>query len=51
MLDDKIEIKFIEQMIGSLKNLNPNTSLENINFNSQLVKFLKDEFEGRTLAK
>lgn len=51
MLDDKIEIKFIEQMIGSLKGTDPNTSLENLNFNNQLVGFLKDEFEGRTLTK
>jgi len=51
MLDDKIEIKFIEQMIGSLKNSDPNTPLENLNFNAQLVGFLKNEFEGRTLAK
>lgn len=51
MLDDKIEIKFIEQMIGSLKGTDPSTSLENLNFNTLLVDFLKNEFEGRTLAK
>ena len=51
LLDDKIEIKFIEQMINSLKSLDPNTSLENINFNTQLVNFLKDEYEGRTLTR
>jgi len=50
MLDDKIEIKFIEKMIASLKGITPDTSLEQINFNTQLVNFLKDEFQGRTLT-
>lgn len=50
MLDDKVEIKFIEKMITSLKGIAPDTSLEQINFNTQLVDFLKDEFEGRTLT-
>ena len=50
MLDDKIEIKFIEKMIASLKGTAPDTSLEQLNFNNQLVDFLKDEFEGRTLT-
>lgn len=50
MLDDKIEIKFIEKMIASLKSIPPDTSLEKINFNDQLIDFLKKEFEGRTLT-
>jgi hypothetical protein len=50
MLDDKIEIKFIEKMIASLKGMTPDTSLEQLNFNNQLIDFLKNEFEGRTLT-
>jgi len=51
MLDDKIEIKFINEMVNQLKSLNPNTSLEQLNFNQQLIKFLKTEYEGRTVTK
>jgi hypothetical protein len=51
MLDDKIEIKFINEMVNQLKSLNPNTSLEQLNFNQQLINFLKTEFEGRTVTK
>ena len=51
MLDDKIEIKFINEMINYLKSIDPNTSLEQLNFNQKLINFLKTEFEGRTVTK
>ena len=51
MLDDKIEIKFINNMISQLKSIAPNTSLEQLNFNQQLIDFLKTEFEGRTVTR
>tara|TARA_R110000824_G_scaffold190383_1_gene371879 strand:+ start:436 stop:1260 length:825 start_codon:yes stop_codon:yes gene_type:complete len=50
ILHDKIEMKFIQQQIAELESLNPSTSLDSLNFNQQLVKYLSDEFEGRTLA-
>jgi len=51
MLDDKIEIKFINQMVNYLKSIDPNTSLEQLNFNQKLIDFLKKEFEGRTVTR
>lgn len=51
MLDDKIEIKFINQMVNYLKSIDPNTSLKQLNFNQKLIDFLKTEFEGRTVTK
>jgi uncharacterized protein Yka (UPF0111/DUF47 family) len=51
MLDDKIEIKFINKMVNQLKSTNPATPLDQLNFNQQLIDFLKDEFEGRTVTK
>jgi len=51
MLDDKIEIKFINQMVSYLKSIDPNTSLEQLNFNQKLIDFLKKEFEGRTVTR
>ena len=51
MLDDKIEIKFINNMVSQLKSIDPNTSLEQLNFNQQLIDFLKTEFEGRTVTR
>ena len=51
MLDDKIEIKFINQMVNYLKSIDPNTSLKELNFNQKLIDFLKTEFEGRTVTR
>ena len=51
LLDDKVEITFINKMISSLKSQNPDTPLEQLNFNQQLIDFLKSEFEGRTLTR
>ena len=51
MLDDKIEIKFINKMVSQLKSIDPNTSLEQLNFNQKLIDFLKTEFEGRTVTR
>lgn len=51
MLDDKIEIKFINKMVSELKALSPTTRLEQLNFNQQLIDFLKNEFQGRTVAR
>jgi len=38
-------------MVGQLKSLPPTTRLEQLNFNQQLIDFLKDEFKGRTVAR
>lgn len=51
MLDDKIEIKFINQMVSQLKSLDATTRLDQLNFNQQLIDFLKAEFEGRTVTR
>jgi hypothetical protein len=51
LLDDKVEITFINNMVSSLKSQDPNTPLEQLNFNQQLIDFLKSEFEGRTLTR
>ena len=51
LLDDKVEITFINKMISSLESQNPDTPLEQLNFNQQLIDFLKSEFEGRTLTR
>jgi len=51
MLDDKIEIKFINQMVSQLKLLDATTRLDQLNFNQQLIDFLKNEFQGRTVAR
>ena len=38
-------------MVSQLKSIDPNTSLEQLNFNQQLIDFLKTEFEGRTVTR
>ena len=50
ILHDKIEMNFIQQQIAELESMNPSTNLVTLNFNQKLVKYLSDEFEGRTLA-
>ncbi len=51
MLDNKIEMEFIEQSIQYIRTVDPSTTLDKINLNQRLVAFLKQKFDGRTLAK
>jgi hypothetical protein len=51
IIDDKIEMKFIERTIALLERLPANTPLTNINFNNMLVNYLKGNYENRTLAR
>ena len=50
MLEDKIEIKFIEKQINDLESYNPSTRLDSLNFNEKLITYLQDEFEGRSMS-
>ena len=51
MLDNKVEMEFIKDSIDYIRTLDPDTSVENLNLNQRLVDFLKQKFDGRTLAK
>ena len=51
MLDDKVEIEFIQNSISYIKTLDPSTPTDQLNLNQRLVDFLKAKFEGRTLTK
>ena len=51
LLDDKVEIAFIEKMIAGLKAMDPNSNLTELNFNQKLIDHLKDSFQGRTLTR
>ena len=53
IIDDKIEMKFIELAMNTLERINrtnPNTPLANISFNQMLVNYLKDTYDKRTLT-
>jgi len=51
ILDDKIEIAFIQTMIKDLKGMDGNTSIEELNFNEKLIQFLRDNYNNRTLSR
>ncbi len=51
IIDDKVEMKFIQTTIGELKSLPPNTPVADINFNNMLVNYLKTNYANRTLAR
>jgi len=51
MLDDKIEIKFIQKMLETLRSLPPDTPIDSIDVNQQLVSFLQSGFDGRTVTR
>lgn len=51
MLDDKVEMAFVNNSIEYLRSLPPETSLEQINLNQRLIDFLKEKFEGRSVTK
>ena len=51
MLDDKIEMEFIQDSIAHIKSLGPDTSIDQLNLNQRLIDFLKAKFDGRTLTK
>ena len=51
ILDDKIEITFIQTMIKDLKGMDGNTSIEELNFNEKLIQFLRDNYNNRTLSR
>ena len=51
MLDNKVEMEFIQDSIIYIKTLPEMTPMEDINLNQRLLDFLKEKFEGRTLAK
>jgi hypothetical protein len=50
IIDDKIEMKFIELAMNSLRSMNPSTPLESISFNKMLVDYLKNTYSQRTLT-
>ena len=50
MLEDKLEMKFIEKQMGEIESMPPDTPLENLNFNAKLVEFLEDIYQNRTVA-
>jgi hypothetical protein len=50
MLEDKIEMKFLEKQMGEIESMPPDTPLENLNFNAKLVEFLEDIYQNRTVA-
>lgn len=50
IIDDKIEMKFIELAMNTLERMNPNTPLANISFNQMLVNYLKATYDKRTLT-
>jgi hypothetical protein len=50
MLEDKLEMKFIEEQMGEIESMSPDTSLEGLNFNTKLIEFLEKEYENRTVA-
>lgn len=51
MLDNKVEMEFIQQSIDYIRTVDPDTTLDKIDLNKRLVDFLKQKFDGRTLAK
>jgi hypothetical protein len=50
MLDDKVEIKYIDHTIKYLRGINPQTSFNDLDFNQRLLVWLKDNFENRGLT-
>ena len=50
ILDDKIEIKYIDYSIKFLKGIDPNTRMDAVDFNARLVDWLKDNFKDRTVS-
>ncbi len=50
MLEDKLEMKFIEEQMGEIESMSPDTSLEGLNFNTKLIEFLEKEYENRTVT-
>jgi len=50
MLHDKVEMEFIKFIIETLKSKPPNTSLDELNFNDQMVDWLQSKFQGRYLG-
>ena len=51
ILDDKIEIAFIQTMIKDLKGMSGDTPIEQLNFNEKLIEFLKDNYNNRALSR
>ena len=48
MLDDKVEIQFIKWAIDSLKTLDPSTKVDQLDFNDELIDWLKDDWEEKS---
>jgi len=51
MLDNKVEMEFIQQSIEYIRTVDPDTTLDKIDLNKRLIEFLKQKFDGRTLAR
>jgi hypothetical protein len=51
MLDDKVEIEFIQEMLETLRSLPPDTPIDSIDVNQELINFLQSSFKGRAVTK
>ena len=50
IIDDKVEMKFIQLAINRLNSMNPATLLTDVSFNKMLVDYLKNTYDQRTLT-